>query len=115
MQACIALIRLATMTPPTIVKTSCAVCREESDPRYIQNAADVKLRSFTTKVCTAGMSLMRVPTLPLRAATSRGWMLRWDAVQAPWWHGMLCTLTAAAALQVHKVDTLVSYKADAEG
>eukprot|EP00891_Asterochloris_glomerata_P009275 jgi/Astpho2/9275/e_gw1.00139.40.1_t len=38
---------------------------EESDPRYIQNAADVKLRSFTTKV--------------------------------------------------HKVDTLVSYKADAEG
>ena len=23
---------------------------EDSDPRYIQNAADVKLRSFTTKV-----------------------------------------------------------------
>ncbi|KAK9806247.1 hypothetical protein WJX72_007181 [[Myrmecia] bisecta] len=38
---------------------------EESDPRFIANAADVKLRSFTTKV--------------------------------------------------HKVDTLVSYKADAEG
>jgi hypothetical protein len=25
-------------------------CREESDPRYITNAADVKLRSFSTKV-----------------------------------------------------------------
>lgn len=24
--------------------------REESDPRYITNATDVKLRSFTTKV-----------------------------------------------------------------
>lgn len=27
-----------------------AQCREESDPRYITNAADVKLRSFSTKV-----------------------------------------------------------------
>ena len=25
---------------------------EDSDPRFIQNAADVKLRSFTTKVST---------------------------------------------------------------
>ena len=25
--------------------------REESDPRFISNAADVKLRSFSTKVC----------------------------------------------------------------
>ena len=24
---------------------------EESDPRYISNATDIKLRSFTTKVC----------------------------------------------------------------
>lgn len=26
---------------------------EESDPRYIKNAADVKLRAFSTKVCCA--------------------------------------------------------------
>ena len=25
-------------------------CREESDPRYITSAADIKLRSFSTKV-----------------------------------------------------------------
>ena len=25
-------------------------CREDSDPRYITNAEDVKLRAFTTKV-----------------------------------------------------------------
>ena len=27
---------------------------EESDPRYIANAADVKLRAFSTKVCEGG-------------------------------------------------------------
>ena len=48
---------------PQPVEYSCAVCREESDPRYIQNAADVKLRSFTTKVCTASMSLVHACTL----------------------------------------------------
>lgn len=26
--------------------------REDSDPRFINNSADVKLRSFTTKVCS---------------------------------------------------------------
>lgn len=31
---------------------------EESDPKYISNSAEVKLRSFTTKVCTRpGMPL----------------------------------------------------------
>ena len=31
-------------------KLNCGSCREDSDPRFINNAADVKLRSFTTKV-----------------------------------------------------------------
>jgi hypothetical protein len=34
-----------TPTPPNQITK-----REESDPRYIANASDVKLRSFTTKV-----------------------------------------------------------------
>lgn len=41
---------------------------EDSDPRYIQNAADVKLRSFTTKVrCHLCM-----PTNMLRAYAANG-------------------------------------------
>ena len=29
------------------------LCREDSDPRFINNSADVKLRSFTTKVMSS--------------------------------------------------------------
>jgi hypothetical protein len=39
--------RLGTPPHPT---PSDPTLREESDPRYITNATDVKLRSFTTKV-----------------------------------------------------------------
>lgn len=40
---------------------------EESDPRYITNAADVKLRAFSTKV-GAGQGPHTVPVMPGRAA-----------------------------------------------
>ena len=54
------------------------LCREDSDPRFITKAADVKLRSFTTKVwpiiyvnhCSLGPSYepCRPPGSPLSCA-----------------------------------------------
>ena len=36
--------------PPRSTAPFCAQAWEESDPRYIANSDEVKLRSFTTKV-----------------------------------------------------------------
>jgi hypothetical protein len=66
--------------------------REESDPRYITNAAEVKLRSFTTKV---GSSHAVIIVLA--------------------WLGCACRpdlILGWADVQVHKVDTMVAYKLD---
>lgn len=35
---------------PSFIHFSAWLCREESDPRYITGAADVKLRAFNTSV-----------------------------------------------------------------
>lgn len=63
-------------------------CREDSDPRFITNAADVKLRSFTTKVCAI------------------------CCIQTSLWCISQRDRNHCLGLQVHKVDALVSYKAE---
>lgn len=49
-----------------------AYCREESDPRYITNAADVKLRSFSTKVGRWGTLSLELSCSWLRGALIEG-------------------------------------------
>lgn len=73
-------------------------CRCESDPCYITNATDMKLRSFTTKVMPAGALLCRARQLLLLSCAAAA--LADAAMRA-------CLLCA----QVHKVDTAVTYKA----
>lgn len=80
--------------------TRCMLCREDSDPRYITHAADVKLRSFTTKVSL------------LMAAEAQTCTLLFLACGHPVSMRHPCVL--AVYMQVHKIDTLVSYRAEIE-
>lgn len=68
--------------------------REESDARVILNPADVKLRSFSTKAR---------PCLCMSVALCPGY----GAWRAP-------ETCRRAGVQVHNVNALVSYRADAE-
>jgi len=79
-------------------RTSCARRREDSDARVIVNPADVQLRSFNTKV----PRLRRLPASRTCARASPDARL---SVAADAWVG---------CRQVHKVEALVSYKADVE-
>jgi hypothetical protein len=125
---------------------------EDSDPRFIQNAADVKLRSFTTKVrmpyplncwlsddpfcccfqktwllmpCRnpAFASALHFPLLTPIAAPSRLLLLTGSqfspagACMSAIGHCrsfklQMCHLALSLCMQVHKVDALVSYRAD---
>jgi hypothetical protein len=64
---------------------------EESDPKYITNSAEVKLRSFTTKASTAVFVCQDGCDRSLRCA----WLFS-DNLH----------------MQVHKVDAMVAYKQD---
>lgn len=47
-----------------VLGTSCtSTHREDSDARIINDAADVKLRSFNTKVCLVGVDACKAVTL----------------------------------------------------
>ena len=94
--------------------------REESDARVIINAADVKLRSFNTKVSESAHPLCSDPgavctpaCLHTESASCR--CLPPGPVDAFWHGGTVCLPDAlSCCLQVHTVDTLVSYRAEAE-
>ena len=94
--------------------------REESDARVIINAADVKLRSFNTKVggsadplCVDTGAVRTTACFHTNSASCR--RLAPGPVDAIWHESSVCLPDAlSCCLQVHKVDTLVSYRAQAE-
>ena len=88
------------------------LCREDSDPRFINNSADVKLRSFTTKVSLIGLIFNHLHANSLHIILHL-LVLNASAVRSV--QGTRADLASIILdLQVHKVDALVSYKAEAE-
>ncbi len=83
---------------------------EESDPRYITNATDVKLRAFSTKVRFAEQAACLF--LPTRGSRAECYSLLGGATATyskyAAWQNMQCF----PAPQMHNVEALVSYKAD---
>ena len=81
---------------------------EESDPRYIANAADVKLRAFSTKVCEGGGG----------GGGGTGHLVcRQQGLASTYPHSTTHATPNAprpSPCQVHNVEALVSYKQDAD-
>lgn len=80
---------------------------EESDPRYITNAADVKLRAFSTKVGSRGWRLRVHSAARPAHVRMNSWLghHRSHNVHLPF-HPP-CTLC-----QVHNVEALVQFKTE---
>ena len=96
-------------------RLSLYVCREDSDPRYITNAADVKLRSFTTRVTHRHQVIQCTFCFLEACLPGKDWLFKHGPCKAATGVAKACKPNQRLLLlQVHKIDALVSYRADIE-